>query len=50
MTRPVDSETELPTIPGDVVSQEIRDQEKLDNLKTAFDQAMWAGWSIDEDG
>lgn len=49
MTPKIDSETELPTIPGDPVSQEIRDEENLDNLKIAWYEAMWAGWSIDEE-
>ena len=34
---------------GDPVDREIREAQNLKNLRTAFDQAMWAGWSIDEE-
>jgi hypothetical protein len=48
MTSKIDPDTELPIGPfkTDPASQEIRDEELL---RTPQEEALWAGWSIDEE-
>lgn len=47
--RPIDPDSELPTIPGDPVNEEIREAEQIGKkelLRRAWEDALWAGWSI----